>query len=76
MQRQNGNGVLAARRRRSPGSRCSRPRRARPFRRARLVDRLIERVFVDVAVERVGADVAVVGVRRERQPAAHGCGAS
>ena len=31
---------------------------------ARLVDRLVERVFVDVAVERVGADVAVVGVAR------------
>ena len=42
----------------------------RPLGGARLVERLVERVLVDVAVERVGADVAVVGVPGQRQPRA------
>ena len=39
----------------------------RPLRRVRLIDRLIERVVVDVAVERLRPDRAEVGIPRQRQ---------
>jgi hypothetical protein len=57
MQRQNGNGVFvgvgSARGNAGVAGRGER----RAFRRARLVERLVQRVLVDVAVESVRADV-------------------
>ena len=38
------------------------------FSRVRLVDRLVQRILVDVAVEGVGVDVAVVDVAGHRYP--------
>ena len=65
MHRQFGNGVLAAVA--PPVGKPVYPaaRKRCMLGRARLVDRLIQRIVVEIAVERVGADVALIDVARE-----------
>ena len=67
MQRQYGNGVLAAilAARRKPRISCGGERGT--LGRVGLIQRLIQRILVDVAVERGRVDVAVVGVARIQQ---------
>ena len=66
MQRQNGNGVLAAFAPLDGKSGVAGGRQRRSLGGVRLVQRLVERILVDVAVERRRANVAVVGIAGEQ----------